>query len=56
MVFDQPYRCNRIVPRERLNRQSLTLYAFGPTETREAVLLFNEKTKLTAEQTVEYMI
>ena len=30
--------------------------AFGPYETREAVLLFNGHTRLTEEQTVEYII
>ena len=31
-------------------------YAFGPYDTREAVLLFNGKTMLTEENTVEYFI
>lgn len=56
MISDQPDRCNRVVPRGYFNREELELYAFGPVETREAVLLFNETSKLTEEQTVEYMI
>lgn len=56
MIFDQPCRCNRIVPKRYFNQEALELYAFGPAETREAVLLFNEQSKLTAEETVEYMI
>lgn len=31
-------------------------YALGPEGGREAVLLFNERTKLTEEKTIEYMI
>lgn len=56
LVTDQPRRCNRLVPARYFNREALEFYAFGPLETREAVLLFNEKSKLTQEQTVEYTI
>jgi len=56
IVSDQPCRCNRIVPAALLEKESRTPYAFGPLETREAVLLFNERTRLTPEATVEYMI
>jgi hypothetical protein len=38
------------------NREELELYAFGPYESREAVLLFNDKTKLTEDKTIEYFI
>lgn len=38
------------------NREVLELYSFGPEEGREAVLLFNEKTKLSEEKTIEYFI
>lgn len=55
-VDDQPCRYNRLVPARCFGQEALTLYAFGPVETREAVLLFNETTKLTEEDTVEYMI
>lgn len=55
-VDDQPCRYNRIVPTRYFNRETLELYSFGPRETREAVLLFNENKRLTAEETVEYMI
>ena len=55
-MADQPRRCNRLVPARYFNRKELEFYAFGPLETREAVLLFNEKSKLTQEQTVEYTI
>ena len=56
MVGDHPTAYNRIVPVRYLERTTRDIYAFGPVEDREAVLLFNERTKLTAEKTVEYMI
>ncbi len=56
LVTDKPDRYNRIVPEEMFNREVLELYSFGPEEGREAVLLFNEKTKLSEEKTIEYFI
>lgn len=56
MVTDHPNAYNRIVPIHYFERESRTVYSFGPIDSREAVLLFNERTKLTAEATVEYMI
>lgn len=56
IVTDQPFRYNRVVPAAYFNRETETLYAFGPFETREAVLLFNAQTKITPEDTVEYFI
>ncbi len=55
-VDGQPCRYNRLVPARCFDQEALALYAFGPVETREAVLLFNETTKLTEEDTVEYVI
>ena len=56
IIRDQPCRCNRAVPRRYFDRAELDLYSFGPVETREAVLLFNERTRLTEHATVEYII
>ena len=56
MVTDHPTAYNRIVPARYFERETLELYALGPVETREAVLLFNEQTMLTAEKTIEYII
>ena len=56
MVEDHPCEYNRIVPIRCMERSERELYAFGPAEKREAILLFNEQTVLTAERTVEYMI
>lgn len=56
MVAGHPAEYNRIVPTRYFERETQDVYAFGPVEGREAVLLFNEHTKLTAEKTIEYMI
>ena len=49
-----PASYNRIVPVRYF--EGTGVYALPPPEEREAVLLFNENTKLTEEKTVEYMI
>ncbi len=49
-----PERYNRIVPIRYFEGNGI--YALPPLEGREAVLLFNENTKLTEETTVEYII
>lgn len=56
MVADHPAEYNRIVPIRYLEKDARDVYAFGPVEGREAVLLFNEQTVLTADKTVEYII
>lgn len=56
MEAGAPGEFNRVVPVRYFEREERALYALGPVESREAVLLFNERTKLTAEDTVEYMI
>lgn len=56
MVWDRPARYNRVVPADRFEREDESAYAMGPVEAREAVLIFNDRTRLTAEDTIEYMI
>jgi hypothetical protein len=56
VVLDQPEQYNRIVPERYFNRETFELYALGPYELREAVLLFNEETKITPEKAIEYFI
>ncbi len=51
-----PYAYDHIVSAERMERTEQEPYAMGPVPGREAILLFNERTVLTAEQTVEYVI
>lgn len=56
MVENQPFAYNRIVPEEYFNNKKEKLYAFGPEEGREAVLLFNDELTLTPDKTIEYFI
>jgi hypothetical protein len=56
IVTDHPGAYNRVVPVSYLERESREPYSLGPREDREAVLLFNEQTKLTEGKTVEYII
>ena len=53
---DHPFCYNRVVPERYFNKETFEIYALGPVETREAVLLFNENTKLTPDKTIEYFI
>ena len=54
--LDQSTCCNRIVPWKYFNKTALNMYSLGPYDGREAVILFNEKTRLTEEETIEYFI
>lgn len=56
LVTDKPFAYNRIIPMRYFNSTEESLYAFAATEKREAVIIFNEATKITAEDTVEYFI
>ena len=55
-TLDCPLRHNRIVPFACFNRDDNEPYALGEIARREAVLLFDKRTKLTAERTIEYFI
>ena len=56
MVSDHPTEYNRIIDADLLDEKIIKPYSMGPVEKRECVLLFNEKTELTAEKTIEYFI
>lgn len=56
VVADRPFSYNRIVPISLLEQEGDGLYALGKIEDREAVLIFNEDTKLTPEKSIEYFI
>ena len=56
VTLEHPFHYNRIVPFSYFNRQTQELYALGNRQEREAVLLFNKRTELTAEKTIEYFI
>lgn len=51
-----PTAYNRIVPFACFNRETAENYALGGYREREAILFFDERTKLTAERTIEYFI
>jgi hypothetical protein len=56
LVTSAPTRMNRRVTFENFNQEKKGVYALGPLETREAMLLFNVKTRKTPEKTIEYFI
>ena len=47
---------NRIVPCACFDSEMTSPYALGNVKEREAVLIFNSRTKRTAERTIEYFI
>ena len=56
VTLEHPFSYNRIGPMSYFNRENHDIYAMGESDSREVVLLFNERTKLTAEKTIEYII
>lgn len=56
MIWNAPEKMNRKVGYELFNNTGKGVYALGPVETREAVILFNQKTRKTAGNTIEYFI
>ena len=56
VTLDHPHSYNRIVPFDCFNRETQDLYAFGTVDSREAVLLFDERSRKTADDTIEYFI
>ena len=55
-INDRPKYANRLVSIEKINRFSEGYYEMGPYEIREAVILFNENTRLLPEKTIDYFI
>jgi len=51
-INGQPKRANRLISIERLNRTSKGFYEMGPLDLREAVIVFNEKTRLLPKNTL----
>ncbi len=54
--FRHPREYNRLVPACCFNREGELPYALGKQEEREAVLIFDTRTKRTPERTIEYFI
>ncbi len=55
-INDQPKRANRLVSIEKLNRTTEGFYEMGPYDIREAVIMFNNTTRLLPEDTIDYFI
>lgn len=55
-ITDQPKRANRLVSMQRLNRTTEGYYEMGPVDLREAMIIFNQETRLTPEATIDYFI
>ena len=51
-----PHSYNRIVPFDCFNRETREIYALGAVENREAVVLFDVRTRRTVDDTIEYFI
>ena len=56
LISGAPLSHNRVVPFPYFEGPAEGLYALGPQDGREAVILFNDRTRLTEENTVEYFI
>ena len=52
MDWNHPRSYNRVVPFKYFNQENEEIYSFGPVEEREAVLIFNEKTKTVPEEVI----
>ena len=55
-TLDHPFAYNRVVPFSCFNRETKEIYALGSEAEREAVLLYDTRTKLTEEKDIEYFI
>lgn len=56
-IANQPYSYNRIIPANNFNITEESLYAFGPKEIREAIIIYNNNTKLNiVDEQIEYYI
>ena len=57
LIEDKPYAYNRIIPMQSFNEEEESLYALGPKGMREAVIIYNNKTKKTVlDEQIEYFI
>ncbi|MDR0905200.1 MAG: peptidase C39, partial [Oscillospiraceae bacterium] len=56
MLNDPTGRENRRVEMDHLNAEGKSIYALGEIKNREAVILFNTKSRKTPERTIEYFL
>lgn len=54
--LEHPREYNREVPFQYFNREEDALYALGKVDAREAVLVYNKKTRVPVEEVIEYFI
>lgn len=54
--LEHPREYNREVPFQYFNKEEDALYALGKVDAREAVLVYNEKTRVPVEEVIEYFI
>ena len=55
-ITGQPKYANRKVSVQRLNRLTEGFYEMGSYDIREAVIMFNQDTRLSPEKTIDYFI
>lgn len=55
-ITDRPKYANRKISVCRLNRLTEGFYEMGPYDIREAVIMFNQDTRLSPEKTIDYFI
>jgi len=56
VIADKPFQANRKVHKDIFHRHGYQTYALEEFEKREAVLLFNEQSRLTPEKSIEYFL
>jgi hypothetical protein len=54
--LDTPFLYNRLVPFRYFNKEDTSLYSLGSIADREAVVIFNEDTKIEVNKNIEYFI
>lgn len=56
IITDQPQKCNRKVSFDILNNTGRGMYALGPQDIREAVLIYNRSSTQNTVKAIEYYI
>lgn len=56
VIMNEPLERNRVVRADVMNRKEAVNYAMGEKRMREAVLLYNSRTRVTPERSIEYII
>lgn len=56
VIMNEPMKMNRMVKADVMNKKEAVNYAMGEKRMREAVLLYNSRTRITPEKSIEYII